>query len=152
MKREAKNSKRKGVSKNPYSFTVGASTLRRYRKIIRDMCNKVKPQIKTPVRAESEASLRNLVSLFVMHHAFTRDVHPSLLFNTDKVVYRYNTREDALDWVIVPKPSAVKALDLELKLLELWGPCEDDSVSIPKLHFAYLYSILTPHEVSQRSS
>ena len=139
MKREAKNSKRKGVSKNPYSFTVGASTLRRYRKIIRDMCN-------------SEASLRNLVSLFVMHHAFTRDVHPSLLFNTDKVVYRYNTREDALDWVIVPKPSAVKALDLELKLLELWGPCEDDSVSIPKLHFAYLYSILTPHEVSQRSS
>ena len=92
-----------GRVKNSYSFQVGVSTIREYRRQILKHVDVNKPQIKTSLRVVSENSIKNLVSSFAAHSCFDRDVDAALLMNTDKVGFLYNVSDNALELALAPK-------------------------------------------------
>ena len=88
---------------NTMAFECPDSTLKRARNVVLRKLKAVKPQVKTPVRKESEGSLRNLIASFANHQAYDSRVGPALLMNTDKVGFRYNYEGDELSVAYVPK-------------------------------------------------
>jgi hypothetical protein len=82
-------------SKPSHGVSISTSTVNRRKRALKKLnVNDVKAQPKTEVRVESEDSAKNLATHFATGVSTTRDVHPALIFNTDKTTMIYNCHQD----------------------------------------------------------